>query len=221
MSISVDQLCEIIQKDLSLNANIYIEAIVKIQSIIRMYLIKRWVLIPSSYYQTKIWRKSRDWYNGGKSNECEKYQIDKIQSITRLKLVKTFKRMNLESFEIVDKKYPLKDTNGFEYTETFDGVQIIDNEFFYYNLKFVCDNGGSQTRSLREVYHFIKTQLEYLVINKNSKIYFINILDGNTSYEAFNKYNYLKNKPQYIEIKKYVFIGDLAQFQLYWRSRSI
>ena len=186
-----------------------------------MYLIKRWVLIPSSYYQTKIWRKSRDWYNGGKSNECEKYQIDKIQSITRLKLVKTFKRMNLESFEIVDKKYPLKDTNGFEYTETFDGVQIIDNEFFYYNLKFVCDNGGSQTRSLREVYHFIKTQLEYLVINKNSKIYFINILDGNTSYEAFNKYNYLKNKPQYIEIKKYVFIGDLAQFQLYWRSRSI
>ena len=39
------------------------------------------ILIPQSYYQTKIWRKNRTWYINGKSNECEKYQIKLIEKI--------------------------------------------------------------------------------------------------------------------------------------------
>lgn len=32
--------------------------------------------------QTKNWRKKQPWYKTGKSNECEKYQIDLIKKIT-------------------------------------------------------------------------------------------------------------------------------------------
>ena len=49
-----------------------IEKIIIIQKYVRRYLIKKNILIPHSIYQTKNWRKSRSWYNTGKSNECEK-----------------------------------------------------------------------------------------------------------------------------------------------------
>ena len=39
----------------------------------------------------------------------------------------------------------------------------------YINFKMICDRGGSQTRSLREVYHFITTQLNYLKQNINKQ----------------------------------------------------
>lgn len=45
-----------------------------IQKHIRGFLIRNKVLIPSSYYQTKQWRKNQLWYKTGKSNECEIYQ---------------------------------------------------------------------------------------------------------------------------------------------------
>ena len=186
-----------------------------------MYLIKRLLLIPSAHYQTKKWRKAQSWYRTGKSNECEIYQLDMLRTITNLDLAKTIKRINLESYDIVDMKFPLKTENGFEYTENFDGLQIINDKHIYFNLKFVCDAGGAQTRSLREVYHFIKSQLNYLLLSKSSDTYFMNVLDGDTCYAAFSKYQYLLDQPQYSKIKKYIFVGDLSMFQLYWISRSI
>ena len=47
-----------------------------------------------------------------------------------------------------------------EWSENFDGKIINRSNIFYFNLKFVCDCGGSQTRTLREVYHFIKYQIK-------------------------------------------------------------
>ena len=32
------------------------------------------------------------------------------------------------------------------------------------------------------------------------------------------KFNYLLNKPEYSEIKKNVFIGDMYDFQIFWSS---
>ena len=58
-----------------------INKIIIIQKYYRRYLVQKKLLIPSSYYQTKIWRKNRKWYNNGKSNECEKYQINNIEKI--------------------------------------------------------------------------------------------------------------------------------------------
>ncbi len=45
--------------------------------------------------------------------------------------------------------------------------------------------------------------------------YFINILDGDTSYNNMNKFKFLINKEKYKSIIKYVFIGCLYEFQKY------
>ena len=156
--------------------------------IIRKYLIKKNILIPHSIYQTKNWRKNQKWYNTGKSNECEKYQINLIETILN--------------------KNPLKFNNGFEWTENFDGYIKINNNNYYFNLKFVCDNGGMQTRTLREVYHFIIYQINYLTINNlNNNIYFNN----------YSKFIYLINKYD-DNIKKFIFIGSLYEFQKYYNQ---
>lgn len=171
--------------------------------------------IISSEYQTKNWRKKQIWYKNGKSNECEKYQINNIEKIKKIKINKTNDRINIEKLIIDNYKNPIKNNDGYEYTENFDGKIIINNNIYYFNLKFVCDKGGAQTRTLREVYHFIKYQLDYLVKHKKNNIYFINILDGDTSFNSMNKFLYLLNKDKYLHIKKNVFINDLYHFQEY------
>lgn len=195
--------------------------IINIQKYIRGYLQRKIILIPPSCYQTKEWRKNREWYKNGKSNECEKYQINLIEKIINTKLMKTDDRINMETNEIINKKNPMINNDGYEWSENFDGKIIKNNNTYYFNLKFVCDNGGAQTRTLREVYHFIKYQMEYLIKNKTkctSDVYFINILDGDTSYNNINKFKYLMDKKKYQDIVKYIFIGSLYDFQQYVRT---
>ena len=220
MNASVEQVVSALDT-ISLNDRSVVASVIKIQSIIRMYLVMRNILIPNAKYQTKLWRKARSWYRTGKHNECEKYQLSMIRSITSISLLQTYDRINLESLDIVECKYPMKEIDGFEYTEDFDGLHIMDGKHLYFNLKFVCDRGGAQTRSLREVYHFMKAQLNHLLAKNCDNIYFINILDGDTCDASFSKYQYLIDQPRFTEIKKYMFVGDLAMFQIYWRSRSI
>ena len=246
--------------------NKYINIIITIQKYIRRYLIIKNILIPHSYYQTKNWRKNRKWYINGKKNECEIYQRKLFNRIIKLDCSKTTERINMDLIEIIDNKNPMKEENGFEWTEDFDGKIILNNNILYINFKFVCDEGGAQTRSLREVYHFIKYQIKYLIKNKynnekyecnnekyecnnekyecnnekyecnnekyecnNEKyecnnenifnLYFINILDGNTSWKHKDKFNYLLNKfnnNDNLDIKKYIFIGNMYEFQKYW-----
>jgi len=188
-------------------------AAIIIQKNVRRWLIRKIILIPSSYYQTKIWRLNRSWYKNGKFNECEKYQINIIEKILKIKILKTQDRINIETLSLSKMNKPLIFDNGYEYSENFDGY--YNN--IYFNLKMVCDNGGHQTRTLREVYHFIQSQFEYLLKTKEN-IYFINILDGDTSFNNMNKFNYLKNKEKYKEIVKFIFIGDLCQFQYRFRE---
>lgn len=98
--------------------------------------------------------------------------------------------------------------NGFDWTENFDYTVDLNDIRLFFNLKFICDDGGAQTRSLSsEVYHFIEKQLEYLLFNKDSKLIFINILEGNTSYKHRDKYIYLTNLDKYK-----VFVGDFLEF---------
>jgi hypothetical protein len=215
----MDKTSELIEsfKLIELNELIYesnTKYIITIQKYIRKYLAQKKILIPSSYYQTKDWRKNRKWYKSGKSNECEKYQINLIEKIITIKWIKTDDRINMETNEIINKKNPMISVDGYEWSENFDGKIIKNNNKYYFNLKFVCDNGGAQTRTLREVYHFIKYQLEYLIkFNKVNNTYFINILDGDTSYNNINKFKFLINKIKYEHIAKYVFIGSLCDFQ--------
>jgi hypothetical protein len=187
--------------------------IIKIQSYVRGYLVRKYILIPSSYYQTKQWRKNIEWYKNGKSNECEKYQINLIEKIILMKLNKTNERINLETNKIISNKNPMVNDDGYEWTENFDGKITKNKNTFYFNLKFVCDSGGSQTRTLRSVYYFIKYQLKYLLKFNTTNIYFINILDGDTSYNNMGKFNFLINKKKYKSIKKYIFVGCMFEFQ--------
>ena len=53
----------------------------------------------------------------------------------------------------------------------------------YYNLKMICGSGGGQTRTLRQVYHFISAQQRHLKQEPSSKLFFVNILDGNECYK--------------------------------------
>lgn len=189
--------------------------IIKIQSVYRGYCVRKNLLIPSSYYQTKIWRQNQVWYKDGRHNECEKYQSKILQKITNLSVDKTNHRINIKTFDIEDIKHPLKLINGFEFTENFDAIMNFNNKVYYFNLKFVCDNGGAQTRSLREVYHFITAQINYFSKNINStSVYFINILDGNTCYENINKFTYLLSTYD----NKNIFVGDMCNFQTYWKK---
>jgi len=64
-----------------------IKQILIIQKNVRRYLTHKYILISPSFYQTKNWRKNRKWYKNGKSNECEKYQINLINLINNNKLL--------------------------------------------------------------------------------------------------------------------------------------
>jgi hypothetical protein len=127
--------------------------------------------------------------------------------------MKTDDRINMETNEIISKKNPMINNDGYEWSENFDGLLIKNNNKYYFNLKFVCDNGGSQTRTLREVYHFIKYQMKYLIKFNMNNIYFINILDGDTIYNNMDKFKFLISKEKYKQVIKYVFIGSLYDFQ--------
>lgn len=70
-----------------------------IQKIFRGFMIRKYILIPSSCYQTKIW------YKGGKMNECEIYQINLIQNIIKSLLLKTHER--IIDNKIIENKKPL------------------------------------------------------------------------------------------------------------------
>ena len=152
------------------------------------------------------------WYKNGKRNECERYQRYWLSLITGYQCCITNTRINIESCKLAKKTMPLKNDDGFEWTENFDGQFQHNNIRYYVNFKFVCGSGGAQTRTLREVYWFIRSQIGCLKHTTNVK--FINILDGNAAHAAMSKFRYL-NPP---DDKMYV--GDLSGFSSWWEKES-
>lgn len=166
--------------------------------------------VVKSIFQDKKWRLTQKWYINGKRNECEKYQKQVLSEHIKYEIkFNTKERINIRSLKIIKIDKPLKLIDGFDYTEDFDGKFIKNDITYYLNLKFICENGGAQTRSLREVYHFIEAQLK--ILKRNKKIYFINILDGNFCNEHQDKFNYLL-KYYDIENNNNIYIGDLYNF---------
>lgn len=172
--------------------------------------------LVKSNLQTKEWRKEQVWYINGKKNECEIRQLRFITHITGQMCNKTHTRLNVYTKEMRNIISPMKGIDGFEWSENFDGIIQRNTNTYYFNLKMVCDKGGAQTRSLREVYHFIHTQLDHVLLYKPINVYFINILDGDTSYNAMKHFNYMLAQQPYEAIKKYVFVGDMEQFSHVW-----
>ena len=164
--------------------------------------------ITSAIYQSKTWRQLQSWYKTGRSNECEKYQRALIENITGSVCNKTKLRNNARTLTFESIAYPMKLDEGFDYTEDFDGKQ----DTTLYNLKMVCDKGGAQTRTLREVYHFVECQLKM----KNSPYTFVNILDGDCSAAARKHFNYLLN---IYNNPPHVFVGDMKEFEEWHQLR--
>lgn len=146
--------------------------------------------IISSQYQTKEWRLKQEWYHNGKHNECEKYQINQLEKLFRCKIEKTNDRINFYNNTIENMRCPNKLITGYHYTENFDGlISKFEENKIYFNLKFVSGSGGAQTRTLREVYHFVNFQIR--ILEQYDNIFFLNILDGDTSFKNMNKFKHL------------------------------
>ena len=153
---------------------------------------------------------SQRWYKNGKRNECERYQRYWLSLITGHECRTTQTRINIETNRLLEKTTPLRGDDGFEWTENFDGVFNHHDTVYYVNFKFVCGLGGAQTRTLREVYWFIKSQIGVLPYVNNVK--FINILDGNAAHRAMGKFRHL-NPPT-----ERIYIGDLSGFSSWWNN---
>lgn len=171
-------------------------------------------ILPSNE-QTKEWRLGQPWYTNGKQNECELFQKKCIGQITGMMMPNnTHLRLHFPSKDL-RRVLSLNEDDGFEYTEDFDSCLVVFGITLYFNFKFICHSGGAQTRALRETYHFIQTQLEHLLLFPGPKL-FINILDGNQSYQSMTKFRYLLEKPVFHSVRQYLFIGDTHQFQQFW-----
>ena len=168
--------------------------------------------IITSELQSKEWRNSQDWYMDGKRNECEIYQRRQIEIITGNKCSKTRERINMEKNDIITECKPMTRVDAFDWTEDFDGKQYCGSYRLYYNLKMVVGSGGAQTRTLREVAHFITAQLDYNLFHMCNISYFVNILDGDQSYKLFTQFGYILNKNKYKYVKNFIYIGDLHGF---------
>ena len=147
---------------------------------------------------------------GAGSRKPEDYQRRKIIEGTGLECPKTNTRINLRIKQLQDIAYPNIKKDGFDYTEDFDGVQTIHSKTIYINLKCIVGKGGSQTRSLREVYWFIDGQM-----NITDAVYFANILDGDEAHACMPKFNYLL---QNLKNKDKIYVGDLKGY-FRWFSR--
>jgi hypothetical protein len=154
--------------------------------------------------QTKEWRKNQKWYQNGKFSECEKIQVIKIENMTKIPLYKTGLRLNGKTLSLEVNNHPMKHDDGFDWSENFDRVQYLGEYTLLYNLKMVCGDGGAQNRTMREIYNFIRIQVDYIQHNTDLKLFFINILEGDTSYKYKKHFKSLKGEK--------IFIGDLKEF---------
>lgn len=156
---------------------------------------------------------------GKNSMKLEKYQLKNIKDITKNEVIRTNLRINKYNLELKENNQPFYNSNdGFDWTENFDGNQFINNKLLLYNLKMISGEGGAQNRSLTIVSYFLETQLNYLLKNKSSHIYFINIIDGDTMFKKRNHYDNILSRYDK-SILNYIFFGDLYDFKNWYLSK--
>ena len=153
---------------------------------------------------------------GSGSTKPEKYQRAQIEIGTGQKCSPTKMRINWRTNELVEQAQPMKNVDGFDYTENFDGKQVFGEEgiVVWVNLKSVVGKGGSQTRTLRdECYKFIHYQLEYMLKQGGcKKVHFANIFDGDEASSKIKMFKYMIDLPAYADVKNYIYVGDLKSY---------
>ena len=161
---------------------------------------------------------------GSGSTRMEAYQRAKVAEGTGHPCSKTRMRINWREKKLVAVAQPNRLDNGYDLTEDFDGLQELDaaGARVYINFKCIADAGGSQTRSLREVYHYVEAQLEVLLTSGEAngpRILFANILDGDAAAKALRHFAYLLSLPAYSSVRNYVYVGDLRGYFDWLKAR--
>jgi hypothetical protein len=150
---------------------------------------------------------------GGGSRKPEEYQRLQIITGTGRPCDTTHMRINWRKNIMVESAQPMRNPDGFDYTENFDGKQTFGEKTVWVNLKSVVGTGGSQTRTLRdECYPFVNAQLDYLIKTGETKFLFTNIFDGDEAAAKMKMFTYLLSLPEYAAVKKYVYVGDLKGY---------
>ncbi len=155
---------------------------------------------------------------GAGSRKPEIYQRKKIVDGTGIQCPETNTRINLRTNTLKNIAHPNTKNDGFDYSEDFDGIQSINDNKIYINLKCIVGKGGAQTRSLREVYWFVEGQLKSLI--NMEKVYFANILDGDEAHSTMSKFEYLLNQEEFKSVKNRVYVGDLKGYFDWFKKLS-
>lgn len=156
---------------------------------------------------------------GSNSMKPENFQREFIIRETGVDCRKVKTRINLRTNQLKDVSTPNKNDDGFDYTENFDGIQEYDNVKIYVNLKNVVGKGGSQTRTLREVYWFIQGQLNVLrSLDEKEDTYFVNVIDGDVCDASMKHFNYLCNLDEYKNINKKIFVGNSKNYVKWFKN---
>jgi hypothetical protein len=145
--------------------------------------------------------------SGGQSMKAENYQRNVIEAGTGFQCPKSdHMRINTETYEIAKNVRPYSGPNAsYDWTEDFDGLQTFGNKcHIYYNFKSIVEAGGSQTRSLKCVYDFVKAQRDVIHKSRNvdKNTFFINILDGEICAKNMHMFRRFDNEDQ-------IYVGDL------------
>jgi hypothetical protein len=150
---------------------------------------------------------------GGGSRKPEEHQREQIVLGTGRPCPTTNTRINWRKNEMVESAQPMRNEDGFDLTENFDGRQEFAQNTVRLNLKSVVGAGGSQTRTLRdECYPFVNAQLNLLVKTKTTNCFFANIFDGDEAAKKMKMFTYLLGLPEFATVKKYVYVGDLKGY---------
>lgn len=147
---------------------------------------------------------------GAKTTLIENYQRKAVEEGTGIRCPKTNYRINFRQNILAECTKPLNLDHGFDYTEDFDGTQDAPFGRVFLSFKSVVGAGGSQTRTLRECYHFAEAQLRLLA--SGEKTYFANILDGDQAHKCMKHFDHLTSLPEYSQFAKNIYIGNLGGY---------
>lgn len=156
-----------------------------------------------------------------RENICEKWQIEKLRAVGVPSVAGTNVRVNSITFEIETVATGLFDRLDFaDWSEDFDLImKVNDATTLYFNLKFICESGGSQNRSIKPLANMIYYLAKHIEKKQCRDKKFIFIMDGEylTKFIVANETNGVSQFHYQIDrvdptYKKYFFIGSTKQF---------
>lgn len=156
--------------------------------------------------------------NGKNSMKPENAQRKAIEDGTGVPCLKSnHLRIHEETLEMTKKSRPYSGKDAdIQWTEDFDGYQsFMDGKCrILYNFKSIAGSGGSQTRSLRCVYHFVKVQQKLIHSgNLDKNTYFVNILDGEECEKKMHLFDKFANEDQ-------IYMGDMYGY-FSWLNKKL